>query len=169
MIALYVTIWLSLAGLLLGELGRRRHRTTRVTPGWAQACSAAGVVLGVVHSLVALGVVYDWNHARAVAITAQRAATVYGVGWTGSLYVNYVFLAWWAADTAWWWRSPDTYLRRPAALDWGWRLMAFTMVLNGAVIFGSTAGRIAGVPLTIGLLLAWWPGPRRDRQPARAT
>ena len=163
MIALYATIWLSLTGLLLGEFGRRRHRQTRIAPRWAQACSAAGVVLGIVHSLVALGDVYGWNHARAVELTAERAATVYGIGWPGSLYVNYVFLAWWAVDTAWWWRSPHTFVRRPAALDWCWRLMAFTMVLNGAVIFGSTSGRIAGVPLTAGLLLAWWP--HRTRGP----
>jgi hypothetical protein len=156
----YATIWLSLAGLLLGELGRRRHRQTLVAPRWAQAPSAAGVVCGVMHALLALGVVYGWNHAAAVELTARRAATVYGVAWPGSLYVNYVFLAWWACETAWWWRSPATFLRRPAALDWFWRLMTLTMVVNGAVIFGSTAGRIAGVPLVIGLLLAWWPGRR---------
>jgi hypothetical protein len=160
-IALYATIWLSLAGLLVGELGRRRHRRTGVASRWAQASSAAGVALGIVHALLALGGVYGWNHARAVELTAQRAATVYGIGWPGSLYVNYIFLAWWAVDTAWWWRSPGTFLRRPAALDWFWRVMAFTMVLNGAVIFGSTAGRVAGVPLTAGLLLAWWPGRTR--------
>ena len=157
MIAVYATIWLSLAGLLLGELGRRRHRQTLIPPRRARVCSAAGVVLGVVHALLALGSVYDWNHARAVELAAQRAATVYGIAWPGSLYVNYLFLAWWAIDTAWWWRSPDTFIRRPSALDWFWRLMTFTMVVNGAIIFGSTAGRIAGVPLVIGLLLAWWP------------
>ena len=149
-----------MAGLWLGELGRRQHRQTLIAPQWAQACSAAGVVLGVLHALLALSVVYGWNHASAVAHTAERAATVYGIGWPGSLYVNYVFLAWWAADTAWWWQSPDTFLRRPAAVDWFWRLMVFTMVVNGAIIFGSTAGRIAGVPLAIGLLVAWWPQTR---------
>jgi hypothetical protein len=158
--AVYVTIWLSLVGLLLGELGRRRHRQTLIAPQWAQWCSAAGVALGVVHAVLALGVVYDWNHARAVELTAQRAATVYGIGWPGSLYVNYVFLGWWATDTTWWWRSPDTFLRRPVALDWCWRLLTFTMVVNGAIIFGSTAGRLAGVPLAIGLPLVWWPSPR---------
>jgi hypothetical protein len=155
--ALYATIWLSLAGLLLGELGRRRHRQTLIPPRWAQVCSALGVALGVVHALLALGLVYGWNHAMAVELTAQRAATVYGVGWPGSLYVNYVFLGWWALETAWWWRSPDTFVRRAAVLDWLWRLMVFTMVINGAVVFASPAGRIAGVPLAVGLLLAWRP------------
>ena len=160
MIALYATIWLSLAGLLLGELGRRRHRQTFIPPRWAQVCSAAAVALGIVHSLLALGLVYGWDHARAVELTAQRAARVYGVGWPGSLYVNYVFLGWWALDTAWWWQSPGTFVRRPAVLDWSWRLMVFTMVINGAVVFASSAGRIAGVPLTVGLLWAWLPTTR---------
>ena len=168
MTGVYVTIWLSMAGLLLGEVGRRRHRQTRIVPRWAQACSAAGFALGVAHALLALGMVYGWNNARAVELTALRAKTVYGIAWAGSLYVNYVFLMWWAADTAWWWQSPDTFLRRPAALDWLWRLMTFTMVVNGAVIFGSTAGRIAGVPLVIGLLAVWYPRPR-TRDAARAT
>jgi hypothetical protein len=35
--------------------------------------------------------------------------------------------------------------------------MVVTMVINGAVVFASPAGRIAGVPLAVGLLLAWRP------------
>ncbi len=157
MTGVYVTIWLSLAGLLLGEVGRRRHRQTLIPPRWAQLGSAAGVALGVVHSLLALAVVYGWNHALAVEVTAQRSATVYGFGWPGGLYVNYVFLGWWVMDTVWWWRSPGTFVRRPALFNWFWRLMTFTMVVNGAVVFASPAGRLAGVPLVAGLLWVWRP------------
>jgi hypothetical protein len=155
-VALYTTIWLSLIGLLLGELGRRQQRRTLAPIRWAQACSAAAIALGVAHSLFALGVVYGWNHDRAVELTAARAAQVYGVGWAGSLYVNYVFLAWWTADTLWWWQSPGTFGRRSSTIEWLWRLTAFTMVVNGAVIFASPAGRLAGVPLVAGLLWAWF-------------
>jgi hypothetical protein len=165
-IAVYVTIWLSLLGLLLGEVGRRRHRHTLVPARWAQASSAAGVALGVVHSVLALGVVYGWNHRLAVDLAAQRAASIYGVAWPGSLYVNYVFLVWWAAETAWWWRSPDTFLTRPASLNWLWRLMVFTMVVNGAVIFATPAGRTAGLALLAGLLWAW-SDSSRFRPPSR--
>ena len=38
---------------------------------------------------------------------------------------------------------------------------ACTMVVNGAVIFASTAGRIAGVPLTAALLFVWWHAPSK--------
>ncbi len=162
MVALYVTIWLALVALLLGELGRRRNRQTGVTTRRAIVASAIGVVLGTAHTLLALGVVYDWDHARAVTVTAERAATLYGVAWPGSLYVNYVFLAWWLADTGWWWLSPRTFLRRPSIIEWAWRLTAFTMVINGAVIFASPAGRVAGVPLVVALLFVWWNAPCRS-------
>jgi len=159
MVALYVTVWLALVALLLGELGRRRNTQTGVTTHWAIVASAIGVVLGTTHTLLALGVVYGWDHARAVAVTAEQAARLYGVAWPGSLYVNYVFLAWWLADTGWWWLSPRTFLRRSRIIEWAWRYTAFTMVINGAVIFASPAGRIAGVPLVVALLVVWWSKP----------
>ena len=159
MVALYVTIWLALVALLLSELGRRRNRQTGVTTYWAIVCSAIGVVFTAAHILLALGVVYDWDHARAAAVTAQRAAVVYGVAWPFSLYVNYVFLTWWLADTLWWWRATPSFLTRSPLIEWAWRLTALTMVVNGAVIFASTAGRIAGVPLTAALLFVWWHSP----------
>jgi hypothetical protein len=160
MIALYGTIWLALFALLLGELGRRRNRQTGVTTRWAIVASAIGVALGTIHTLLALGVVYDWDHARAATVTAERAAVVYGVAWPLSLYVNYLFLAWWLADTIWWWRATSSFLTRSPVIEWAWRLTAFTMVVNGAVIFASPAGRIAGVPLTAALLFVWWHSRR---------
>jgi hypothetical protein len=159
MIALYSTIWLALVALLLGELGRRRNRQTGVTIRWAIVASAIGVGLGVIHTLIALGVVYNWDHTRAAAVTAERAAAIYGVAWPLSLYVNYAFLVWWLADTIWWWRATSSFLTRSPFIEWAWRLTAFTMVVNGAVIFASPAGRLAGIPLTAALLFVWWHSP----------
>lgn len=154
-VALYVSIWLALVALLLGELGRRRNLQTLVTTRWAIVASAIGVALATAHTLLALGVAYDWDHARAVAVTAERAAEVYGVAWPGSLYVNYVFLVWWLADTLWWWRAPVAFVTRSRWIEWLWRLTAFTMVINGAVIFASPIGRVFGVPLVMALLFVW--------------
>ena len=154
-VALYVSIWLALVALLAGEIGRRRNRQTLVTARWAILCSLGGVLLAGVHTLLALGVAYGWDHERAVTVTAERAATVYGVAWPGSLYVNYVFLAWWLLDTIWWWRAPASFVWRPWPIEWLWRITVFTMVVNGAVIFASPAGRMIGVPLVAALLLVW--------------
>jgi len=161
-IALYATIWIALVALLLGELGRRRNRQTGVTTRWAIVASVIGVVFTATHVLLALGVVYNWDHARAATVTAERAAVVYGFAWPLSLYVNYVFLAWWLADTIWWWRATSSFLTRSPVIEWAWRITAFTMVVNGAVIFASTAGRIAGVPLTSALLFVWWHSPLKS-------
>jgi hypothetical protein len=163
MVALYATIWIALIALLLGELGRRRNRQSGVTTRWAIVCSALGVACTAAHVLLALGVVYGWDHARAATVTAQRAAQVYGVAWPLSLYVNYVFLAWWLMDTLWWWMDARSFLRRSPVIEWAWRMLAFTMVINGAVIFASTAGRMAGVPLTAALLVVWWRSPSNRR------
>ena len=161
-VALYASIWLALVALLLGELGRRRNRQTGVTTRWAIVASAIGVVFTAAHILLALGVVYDWDHARAATVTAERAAIVYGVAWPLSLYVNYVFLTWWLADTIWWWRATPSFLTRSPLLECAWRLTAFTMVVNGAIIFASPAGRVAGVPLTAALLFVWWYSPLKS-------
>lgn len=158
MIALYATIWLALIALLAGELGRIRHRRYGASSSWPIVCSAAGIALTTVHMLLALGIVYGWDHDKAALVTAQRAATVYGVVWPLSLHVNYLFVAWWIGDTLWWWLQPPSFLARPRPIEWAWRLIAFTMVLNGAVIFASPAGRVAGIPLTLALLLVWWRG-----------
>jgi hypothetical protein len=159
--ALYLSIWLALVSLLAAEVGRRRNRQTLVTARWAILCSMSGVLLAGVHTLLALGVAYDWDHGRAVTVTAERAATVYGVAWSGSLYVNYVFLAWWLLDTIWWWRAPASFVGRPWPIEWLWRITVLTMVVNGAVIFASPAGRFVGVPLVVALLLVWAKAVKR--------
>ena len=159
--ALYLSIWLALIALLGAEVGRVRDRRTVATTHWAIVCSIVGVVLAGLHTLLALGGVYGWDHARAVAVTAERAASLYGVVWPGSLYVNYVFLAWWLLDTIWWWRAPASFVRRPRPIEWAWRITVFTMVINGAVIFSSPAGRFVGVPLVASFLLVWSSTVRR--------
>lgn len=168
-VALYLSIWLALMALLAGEIGRRRNLRTPETARRAILCSIVGVFLAGAHTLLALGVVYDWDHERAVTATAERTATVYGVVWPGGLYVNYVFLAWWLFDTIWWWRAPASFVSRPWPIEWLWRITVFTMVLNGAVIFASPAGRFVGVPLVAALLLVWssvWKSaPGRPKAP----
>ncbi len=156
MVLLYAAIWIALITLLLGELGRRRNRQTNIHTRCATIASAIGVTLTGLHMVLALGLVYDWDHGRAAAVTAERASAVYGdVAGPSSLYVNYIFLAWWAVDTAWWWRRPTGFVHRPAAIEWAWRVFVFTMVVNGAVIFASAPGRLAGIPLTAAFLFIW--------------
>lgn len=160
MVLLYTSIWLALVCLLFAELGRGRQRHNAFRAPWASPLSAAGLALAGAHSVLAVGVVYGWDHALAARVTAARAAEVYGTAWAGSLYVNYAFLAWWGIDLVWWQTRPRAFFARPVVIDWAWRLVAFTMIINGAVIFASPAGRLAGVPLTAAFLFVWWQDRR---------
>lgn len=154
-IALYASIWLSTLCLVAGEAGKRLARVRRRRARWAIAAWGAGVGLAIVHTLLALHLVYDWDHARAVTVTAERAAAVYGTAWQGSLFVNYAFITWWLAETAWWWRAPQSYLHRARVTEWAWRVTTCVVVINGTVIFASPAGRMAGVPLAAALVAVW--------------
>jgi hypothetical protein len=163
-LALYATIWMALALFVAGEDNKRRERDTQIHRPWTVRLWGVGAILACVHSLVALGVVYDWDHARAVQVTAERAADVYGVAWRGSLFVNYAFLAWWLVDVRWWWRHPRGYFVRARTVEWCWRIVAFVMLANGAIVFASPTGRLAGAPLIALLLLVWW----KDRVASRS-
>jgi hypothetical protein len=126
----------------VGEaLMRRSERLDRL----ARASFSAGLALALIHAVAAFDVVYAWDHERAVRDTAQQAADVFGWGWRGGIYVNYVLLAVWLGDVAWWWLAPAARAARPRLLE-RLRLAFFVfMFLNGAVIFASGVGRAVGI------------------------
>jgi hypothetical protein len=153
-IALYATIWLALALLAAAALGARRMSPA---PPWARNAYAAGVVLAIVHVLIALGNTYEWDHARAVRETARQASEVYDFVWSGSIYVSYAFLLVWALDAS---RS-HTFTR-----NWIVRGFFLIIIINAAVVFAvTTAGRMAGMLIVATLIVAWWP--THDRRLSR--
>jgi hypothetical protein len=117
--------------------------------------------LCVMHSAVAFHVRHDWSHDAALTMTAVQTAAVTGLNWGGGLYVNYAFLALWAADVAWLWSAPASYLRRGPALNGALSLFFLFMFINGAVIFVRGPARVLGILATATVLWAWWP--RRDK------
>ncbi len=144
---LFVTIWAALALFVVAEAGKGPLATGGRPPTWARPAWILGALLAIVHSLIAFAVRYHWDHQAAVRATADQAAGIYGTGWNGSLYVNYVFLALWLL-AAWSWRH------------WAWRAFVLTMVVNGAIVFARPAARPFGIILTAALLWAWWPRSR---------
>jgi hypothetical protein len=134
-----------------GEVLMRRSRQA---DRWARAAWTAAIVLAGIHVVLAFHFVYAWDHDVAVAETARQAADRFGWGWRGSIYVNYAFLAWWLADVCWWWAAPDSHASRSSRFEI-LRLAAFTfMFVNGAVVFASGAGRMAGIAAIAAVLLA---------------
>ena len=115
-----------------------------------------GVVLAIVHVLIALGYTYGWNHELAVRETARQAGEVYGFGWRGSIYVSYAFLVVWAIDA---WRG-QTLMRH-----WIMRAFFLTIIINGAIVFASPLGRVLGAAVVAILLWAWRPVDSARRRP----
>jgi hypothetical protein len=131
-------------------LMRRSPRADR----WARLAWTLAIVLAAVHVTLAFHYVYQWDHEVAVAATAQQAAERFGWGWRGSIYVNYVFLSFWLADVCWWWAAPTSHASRSLRFEIA-RLATFVfMFVNGAIIFASGIGRLAGIAAVTAVLLA---------------
>jgi len=133
--------------VVLGETGRQ---LSPVKP-WAWIAFVVGLLLCVVHIVIAFAHAHGWSHAAAVGATARQTEAVYGLAWGGGIFVNYVFVAAWAAD-AWSWRA-----RGPmeAVLRWPRRIFYAVVVFNAAVIFAAGFRRVLGLAIVLWLLWLW--------------
>jgi hypothetical protein len=154
------TMILATVAWAAGEVLMRR---SPVSDRWARAIWTMGIALAVMHVVLAFHLVYRWNHEAAVQATVRQTAARFGWGWRGAIYVNYVFLTLWLADVAWWWRAPASHASRPVPMEMARRAVFTFMFVNGAVIFASGIGRLAGVASVALVLLAWVV--RRPRRP----
>ena len=145
------TMILATLAWAVGEvLMRRSSQADR----WARTAWTVAIFLAAIHVGLAFHFVYGWNHETAVIETARQAEDRFGIGWRGSIYVNYVFLAIWLADVCWWWGAPASHASRSIRLEIA-RLATFVfMFVNGAIIFASGIGRLAGVAAVAAVLLA---------------
>lgn len=164
MVALYITIWISVWLFACGEVGRARYPDG---VGWAWRASAAGLVLAVIHSILAFGLVHAWQHDAAVSHTAAQTQAVFGRPVGTGLYVNYVFFAVWGIDLAAW-RSRRGVLHRSRPTTIALRVFYAVMLVNGAVIFAAGARRPLGLLLML-VLLAAWLKPSQRRSGSRST
>jgi hypothetical protein len=141
-------------GTLAWAAGEALMRRSPLADRWARALWTVAIVLAAAHVVLAFHFVYRWNHETAVAETARQAAETFGWGWQGSIYVNYVFLSIWLADVCWWWVAPASHASRALRLEIA-RLATFVfMFVNGAIIFASGVGRLAGIAAVAAVLLA---------------
>jgi hypothetical protein len=149
------TIWLSVLAWVTTECVRlRRLRSGHV---WPRVLWTAGAVLAVVHVALALHFRHGWSQASAWAETARQTQEVMGrrVGW--GLLVNYLFVAVWAMDAAWWWR-PVSFAARPRVVDRTIRLFLLFIFVNGTIVFGHGPVRILGALTLVALAIAWYRG-----------
>lgn len=152
------TIWVSLASFVAGEAGKTRYRHRAVEARWAWPVWCLGLVACVVHILIAMAYRHGWSHRSAVLETARQTADVYGVAWSGGVYVNYLFVAVWLADLLWWRSNPRRYFQQAPWMRWALQGFYLVIVFNAAVIFAAPDRRLAGVAVTAALVGAWiWP------------
>jgi len=107
------------------------------------------------HAVAAFQHVYGWSQATAIDATARQTAAMTGLAWGGGLFVNYAFLAIWAADAAWWWIAPTSYLTRPAIIERSRRWIFIFMFVNGAIVFAKGPARLVGVVAVSAVCAAW--------------
>ena len=141
---------MALVLLVAAEIGKGPLAHAGRPARWARVAWLAGGALAIIHAVLALAIRYQWDHGLAVRETASQGAALYGIAWSGSLYVNYVFLAMWIA-VSWRWQN------------WLWRLFVLVMVANGAILFARPMARPFGA-LLVALLLWAWTKPARPRQ-----
>jgi hypothetical protein len=147
------TILLALAAYTVAEWLRfRRPAAWRA----ARAAWTAGAALAIVHTLAAFHFRHGWSHRDALEATARQTHDVTGLHWGGGLYVNYAFLAVWAADAAWWWLAPAAYARRSPARQGAVAALFLFMFFNGAVVFARGPVRWAGAACVLIAASAWY-------------
>lgn len=105
---------------------------------------AAGALLALVHSGAAFITFYKGSHALAQAETMRQTEALTGLAFAGGIYINYIFLAVWALDAAWWMHRPMSYRRRPRAVSLAIRGFIFFIIVNGAVVFADGWARVIG-------------------------
>jgi len=153
-ILIQATIALAIVAWSSAEWLKRRGPRDVDMP--ARTMWTAGVLLLGAHTLAAFHFVHGWSHQAAAAETARQTAALTGLSWSGGLFVNYAFLAVWAADAAWWWAAPASYRARIRAVDTGIFIFFVFMFVNGAIVFADGAMRVLGAAAVAVALWSWY-------------
>lgn len=122
-------------GLYLLRLFLRRPRE-RASTGDALFWTGGWIAL-MGHTIAAFHYLHRWDHTAALSHTARRTAEVTGWNWSGGLYINYLFLAFWLSDVLRLWGETRNWWR-PTGARWECIIQgvfAF-MMFNATVIFG---------------------------------
>jgi hypothetical protein len=157
---LRATAWLSMAAWAASEwLLASVPRPVRAKP--ARASFTLGAVALLLHTGLALHLRHAWSQADAMREIARQTAEVTGLGFSGGLFVNYAFLAFWMAEACWWWLAPAGYLRRGLGARWASRAVFLFMFVNGAIVFGHGPVRVFGAIAILAVCLSWYRAPTR--------
>lgn len=161
-----ITVWIAIAGYALGVAFSSGKDSPLFRDGvqWqarARLAWTVGCVGLIAHTICAFHFHHHWSQASAIRETARQTAALTGMNWGGGLFINYAFLAAWAADVAWWWRGLNVYRRRPWPITAIWHGVFLFMIFNATVVFKTGVVRWVGLGLCLGVLWVWLIAARR--------
>ncbi|MFT5522247.1 MAG: hypothetical protein ACI9G1_004270 [Pirellulaceae bacterium] len=105
----------------------------------------AGSLVFLTHVVTAFHYHHHWDHAHALAETAQETQATIGWAFGEGIYFSYLFTLLWLADTAWWWVGPQSYRSRPLWQSLTIHVYLFFIAINGTVIFEAGMTRTGGI------------------------
>ncbi len=127
------SIWLSVGCWALGVAALIQRKAD----AGSRRLWTAGLLLYLVHSILAFARFYDWSHAMAFEETAAQTLMATGFESGAGIWFNYAFGMIWSVDAAYWWvAGTPRYTERPKFIQRSIHgFMAF-MIFNGTVVFG---------------------------------
>lgn len=150
-----LTIWIAIGGYAAGVCLALLFRESQTWQRRARMAWTVGCLGLIAHLICAFQFYHHWSHASALREVERQTAAFTGNNWGGGLYINYAFLAAWAADVAWWWRGLDQYRRRHWLITAIWQFVFMFMVFNATAVFKTGAVRWVGIVLCLGLSSLW--------------
>jgi hypothetical protein len=151
-----ITVWLALAGYVIGASVYLLSRGRRSWDVVARAAWTAGVISLIVHVACAYHFYHNWSQAAAYRETARQTAEVTGLDWGGGLFINYALIIGWVVDVALWrLRGLNAYRNRPGWLVTTWQGFLFFIIFNATVIFKTGPLRWIGLCLCLWLAFLW--------------
>src|SRR5437762_7471778 len=117
-IAIDGTAWLAVASWAV---------STWLRLPWSRFLWTLGCLANLGHVLIAMHLVYAWDHDLAYAAVAKQTYQETGLDSGIGLYINHAFSALWLLDTLAWWLGPHAYGRRSRWLDGGLQLIFLFM------------------------------------------
>jgi hypothetical protein len=134
---------------LRSESGSASCRLSRLA--WTIACLSL-----IVHAIFAFQFYHGWSHHAAYLETARQTNELTGLNWGGGLFINYLVIAVWTVDIAWWWLSGlGSYLRRHWLLLITWHGFLIFVIFNATVVFKDGTARWLGLLLCLIMVAAW--------------
>jgi hypothetical protein len=148
------TIWLALveyaaALWLMMPLSAEDWRARAPRGQWTRQLWTWACITFLVHVACAFHFTHGWSQAHALEQTRRES------GFGEGLYVNYLFMAAWVADVAWWWIAPAHYAMRSSWIDRGLHAFMLFIAFNATVVFETGLVRWAGVAGSLALLVRW--------------